>query len=92
MKGRAHPAAFRWRAMMGSLAHHPLSLHLEKLDTLDMSEPRNKHLAGKPRTVPGHTTTAQSSSWDPSNPSSCSSGTDLCTTDPDRTSAPFHKN
>lgn len=40
--------------MMGSLAHHQLSLYLEKLDTLDMSKPRNKHLAGKLLTVPGH--------------------------------------
>lgn len=48
--------------MMGFLAHHQLSLYLEKLDILDMSKPRNKHLAGKPLTVPGHTATAQSSS------------------------------
>lgn len=61
-KGLGTPCSLPLEAMMGSLAHHQLSLYLEKLDPLDMFKPRNKHLAGKPLTVPGHTAILKSSS------------------------------
>ena len=51
---------------MGSLAHSQLSPYLEKPDTLEMSKPRSKHLAGKPWAAPGHTDPEQSSPWEPS--------------------------
>jgi len=48
------------------LAHSQLSPYLEKLDTLEMSKPRGKHLVGKPLVAPGRTTPGQSSPREPS--------------------------
>lgn len=51
---------------MGWLAHSQLSPYLKKLDTLKMSKPRSKHLAGKPLAAPAHTAPGQSSPREPS--------------------------
>lgn len=70
---------------MGSLVHSQLSPYLEELDTLEMSQPRSKHLASKP---PGQPLAAPPQgraahgSPPPPNLTSCSSGNSLCTPEP----------